>query len=182
MQQRQHFVTGNFHSRAAHLGDAEYGRMLDSLVIACVDCVLLCQGKILLGQRVREPQAGWWVIGGRMRPGESFPLTAQRKCREELGLNITPNHFHYLATTSLVFAKRAQPPQHHGCHTVSITMWVNITTQEVARIRPNDEYRALRWRPLGQVMGDQALHPVLRQYARQAMVALKKRSATARLT
>lgn len=182
MQRRQHFVTGNFRSRATHLGAVAYGRMLDNLVIACVDCILLCQGKILLGQRVREPQADWWVIGGRMRPGESFPVSARRKCREELGLNIAPNHFHYLTTTSLVFAKRAQPPQHHGCHTISVTLWANITPRQAAHIHPNDEYRALRWQPLGQVIDDRTLHPALRYYAREIIAGLKKHSATARLT
>jgi len=182
MQRRQHFVTGDFRPRATHLDDTKYGRMLDNLVIACVDSLLLCQGKILLGQRVREPQADWWIIGGRMRPGESFEETAARKCREELRLNIAPSRFHYLTTTSLVFAKRAQPPQHHGCHTISVTMWANITPRQAARIHPNDEYRAVRWQPLRQVMGDRKLHPALRQRARDVLAGLKKRSATARLT
>lgn len=182
MRQRQHFITGKFRSRATHLDARAYGRALDNLVIACVDCILLHRGKMLLGQRTREPQADWWIIGGRMRPGESFPLTARRKCREELSLNIAPNRFHYLTTTSLVFGKRAQPPQDHGCHTVSIVLHVNITAREAARLHPNDEYRAVRWQSLSQIIGDRTLHPALRYYAREIIAGLKKRSATARLT
>ncbi len=179
---QQHFVTGNYRARATRINNAEYGRVLNSVVVACVDCGLLCNGRMLLGQRVREPQADWWIIGGRMRPGESFETAARRKYREELRLNLTPSRFRYLTTASLVWAKRAQPPQNRGCHTVSVVMLATITLREMASLHLNDEYRALRWQPLARVAADRKLHPAMRLYAREVVATLKKRTATARLS
>jgi len=163
-----HFATGKFTSHAKRLTDAEYARALDSLVITCVDCVLTCGNEMLIGQRVREPQADWWVIGGRMHPGETFEQTAARHCQRELSLKVAPKRFHYLNTISYIWSKRAQPPQKNGCHTVAITMRAEITPSERNGIQPNDEYRAIQWLPLHEIVKDKSFHLSLRQCATDA--------------
>lgn len=149
----RHFVTGSFKSHATHLSDEDYGILLDTVAIACVDIVVLNQyDEMLLGKRTREPQPDWWIIGGRMIPGESFEQAAARNLLRELGLDIEPNRFHYLDTFSLVWSKRTQPPQNNGCHTISITMFVTLTDREITTITPNDEYSELKWRSLRDIV------------------------------
>lgn len=173
----RHFVTGAFAPRGGWLSGATYAQVLDHVVVTCVDCMLLNNGQMLLGRRSREPQPDWWLVGGRMHPGESFEQTAARKCREELGLTLAPSRFRYVVTVSEVWARRAVPPAAHGCHMVAVKMWAKITAAERVSITPNDEYRELGWRSLRAIATDRRLHPALRQCARD----LKKRPAAARL-
>lgn len=172
MTRAHHFVTGKFISRTQRLTDIEYAAALDSLVIACVDCVLTCKNEILIGRRMREPQADWWVIGGRMQPGETFAESAARHCRRELSLTIAPDRFRYLNTVSQVWGRRAQPPQENGCHTVAITMTAEVTPTERAAIKPNDEYRTVWWLPLRDVATEKSFHQSLRQCAKDAWALL----------
>lgn len=56
MKDSRHFVTGEFKPPAAFLSDEDYSKMLDSMVIACIDCILLNRkGEMLLGKRKSEP-------------------------------------------------------------------------------------------------------------------------------
>ncbi|TSC76406.1 MAG: hypothetical protein G01um101431_539 [Parcubacteria group bacterium Gr01-1014_31] len=161
----RHYTTGAFSSHAHRLDDDTYAAVLNNIVVACVDCVLTNNGQILLGQRSREPQPDWWVIGGRMLPGENFETAAARHCRRELALEIPPERFTFLAVASQVFGRRAQPPQENGCHTVAVTMAAKLTDAERARLSPNDEYRATAWRNIAEVAADQQLHQAVRDLA-----------------
>jgi 8-oxo-dGTP diphosphatase len=47
-------------------------------------------GRLLLGQRGKEPHLGRWVIpGGGVEAGESWPAAAEREILEETGLQVT---------------------------------------------------------------------------------------------
>ncbi|MDO8560365.1 MAG: NUDIX domain-containing protein [bacterium] len=161
----RHYVTGAFSSHAQRLDDETYATVLDNIVVSCVDCVLVNSGQMLLGKRSREPQPDWWVIGGRMLPGESFETAAVRHCRRELSLEIPPERFTFLAVASQVFARRAQLPQENGCHTVAVTMTTELTDAERAALSPNDEYRAVAWRDISEVATDGNLHKAIRDLA-----------------
>ena len=103
----RHFVTGEFKSHAEFLPDEIYSKVLDNIVITCVDIIVCHAGKMLLGKRAIEPQSDWWIIRGKMKPGESFNEAATRNVRRELGLNIKPYLFQYLSSTSLVWVSSA---------------------------------------------------------------------------
>ncbi|MGJ3245150.1 MAG: NUDIX domain-containing protein [Elainellaceae cyanobacterium] len=61
------------------LSDSDYAAALDNLVLTCVDVVLVHQQSVLLVKRDRLPRKSWWILGGRMIPGESPRQAAQRK-------------------------------------------------------------------------------------------------------
>jgi len=148
--------------------DAEaYGKMLDGVVIACVDIVLVNgQRQLLLGKRTRHPQADWWVVGGRMQTGETFSVSANRLVKKELGLDINPGRFSYLTTFAAAWNKRAFPPEDNGTHTLSVVMTAALGDDEVAGISPNDEYSAMDWVSVEQLTArNSGYHPALLQCA-----------------
>ncbi|MDP3949879.1 NUDIX hydrolase [Microbacterium sp.] len=56
-----------------------------------MDVVITCDKRFLLCRRAEQPALGqWWLPGGRVRFGESIRDACVRKCREEVGLNVTP--------------------------------------------------------------------------------------------
>ncbi len=164
----RHYVTGDFKSHAVRMSEDDYSKALDSLVITCVDIVVAHKGLMLIGKRTIEPQSGWWIIGGRMIPGESFTEAAARNVKRELNLNIKPFRFKYLNTQSMVLPIRAQPPKNHGCHMVSIAMTLTITNKEAKDIKLNEEYEELKWMSPKDIIKENLLkpHPALVQHAK----------------
>jgi len=157
------------------MGDREYAAVLDSIVIACVDIILINgMREMLLGKRTREPQPDYWIIGGRMKPGESFEEAAARNIKRELGIELGPERFTYLTTLSLVWARRAQEPKDNGSHMISITMAANVNDEEIASIRPNDEYSELRWIRPATIRYGTGFHPALIQYAEELLAHIAR--------
>ena len=77
-----HYVEKGWkHHSSAWLSEEEYSKVLDTIVFACVDIILTYENKVLLAKRNVEPQKDWWIIGGRMFPGESPQETAVRKVK-----------------------------------------------------------------------------------------------------
>lgn len=67
-----------------------YNLFLEMMPIACVDFVLVMDGKALLVNRSDPPAKGqWWVPGGRVIKGEFMRETAVRKAKEEIGIDIS---------------------------------------------------------------------------------------------
>ncbi|MGP0089943.1 MAG: NUDIX domain-containing protein [Xanthobacteraceae bacterium] len=68
----------------------EYRKILSSVPIVCVDCVVVNERRqILLVKRANEPLKGeFWVPGGRVHKGERLVAAVHRKMREELGVDV----------------------------------------------------------------------------------------------
>jgi ADP-ribose pyrophosphatase YjhB (NUDIX family) len=68
--------------------EQQYKEILRVLPILCVDIIIVGPGgKYLLVKRRNEPLMGeWWTVGGRLLHGEKAEDAAQRKLREEVGL------------------------------------------------------------------------------------------------
>lgn len=165
-----HFAEPGFVSHAERVSDEEYARILDNVVVSCVDCVLVHRGHMLIGFRASEPYVGWWVIGGRMRPGERFEETAQRVTERETGLHITdPSRFEYLNTISYVWTRRAQPPQHHGCHMIGSNLIVILSDEEASSIQKTAEFTELKWVAPHEVLrtGNPKFHEAIQYFARE---------------
>jgi len=144
-----------------------YGAALDSLVLVCVDCIPLHEDKMLLSRRARLPHASWWTNGGRMRKGELYQDAAARLMRAELGLSLAPARFQLLGYYSLIWDQRAQEPQDHGCHTLSVTHTIELTAAEIHHIALNDEYDGATWiAPATMLTSSQDYHPALVQMIR----------------
>ena len=161
-----HFEEEGFVPHAIFMDEKDYAKVLDNIVVTCVDiCVVNRQDQILLGKRTWYPMRDWWIIGGRMRPGESFNEAAARHIKRELGLEVDPCRFERLWEYSMAWAKRAQPPEDNGCHMVSITMLLRLEPKEEAQIKHNEEYEAVQWVDLDTVAEDTSLHPALNTLA-----------------
>ena len=84
-----HIEEPGFVNRSKRLTDDLYAQVLDSVVVACVDCAVVCNGKIFLGKRTDMPARDeFWVQGGRMQVGIDPRQTAQTILKREIGLEI----------------------------------------------------------------------------------------------
>ena len=168
IRHQDHFHEEGFISHSKFLSDEDYAKVLDNVVITCVDiCVVNMEGKILLGKRTWYPLPDWFIIGGRMKTGESFNEAASRNIKRELGLNISPDRFERLWEYSMAWAKRAQSPQENGSHTVSIAMLLKLYPHEEMEIKHNEEYESVKWVQVDEIINDLSLHPALNQLAKK---------------
>lgn len=159
-------VTAMLAKNSAHLSDEEYGRVLSSVVVACVDVMLICDGKVLLGVRLNEPYKGELAYpGGRMKPGESFADTASRHVSKNTGLRIIPRRFLYVRTDSWAWSKHSQAPEDAGCHMTGTTMAALISWREAQRIRIADDLGEHEWFSLREVIRNPRIHPAHRAAA-----------------
>uniref|UniRef100_A0A7S2S124 Nudix hydrolase domain-containing protein n=1 Tax=Rhizochromulina marina TaxID=1034831 RepID=A0A7S2S124_9STRA len=175
-----HFVTGQFVHRRVFLPDYEYGLALDALVKACSDVLVLSQDEAscFLGRRRVEPQPDWWFIGGRARPGETTQDAAARNVRRELGLEVDPARFMPVATFSMVWALRNQPPVENGTADTSTIHVLVLREGEGTAVKLDEaEYRDARFVPLDEVLsGD--FHPALQR----AVLEFRRTRALSALT
>ena len=118
------------------LSDLEYGKVLDNIVVGCVDVAVIYQGKILLEKRDKDPiQGHWWIFGGRVLVGENLKSTAQRGVQRELNVYIDDlNRFVQFGVYNLVWPTRREPKQENGCHHLLIAHLVSLTGLEYKKI------------------------------------------------
>lgn len=154
-------VTDTLKALSVHLTDEEYARMLDALVPACVDVVLMRpDGCIALAVRLNEPlKGGMSYPGGRMRRGESFGDTAVRHVKVNFGIELDPDRFRIVRTGSWVFSKRAQPPQDNGCHMQGTVVFGCLTAEEAGKIRTvAGDMISMKWMRISEVLGHSDVH------------------------
>ncbi|MFH1401622.1 MAG: NUDIX domain-containing protein [Parcubacteria group bacterium] len=67
-----------------------YKKIQEVIPICCVDVVIKNDKKeLLLLKRKNEPAKGeWWIVGGRIKKGETLRKAVFRKVKEETGLNV----------------------------------------------------------------------------------------------
>ncbi len=144
----------------------EYGKIRDGVVIACVDIILFSKGHVLLAKRRIEPlKSQWWVIGGKMNPGETPPDAAARKLWEEAHVKVPSKRLQYLGVYSTVFKKRNEPPFNNGSHTINLTYLLDVTEKEKQSLHLDEhEYESSQWFTFAElkIMKKKThLHPVL---------------------
>jgi colanic acid biosynthesis protein WcaH len=68
----------------------EYRKILSTVPIVCVDCLVINdKGEYLLVKRKNEPLKGeYWVPGGRLHKNERLTDAVRRKMREEIGVEV----------------------------------------------------------------------------------------------
>jgi ADP-ribose pyrophosphatase YjhB (NUDIX family) len=151
------------------MDDEVYAKALDAIVLTCTDIALTKNGQMFLGKRTRHPQPDWWIVGGRMRAGETFTASATRLLKKELNLPIAPERLLQLTVFAAAWKERAFAPANNGTHTVSIVLTAEISNDEAGHIKLNDEYSDSGWMDFAAVAGNELYHPGLRQVA-QALV------------
>lgn len=159
------YLEPGYNPKPAFVKDAVYTQILDAIVVACLDIVLVHKDKVLLGKRAWHPQADWWIIGGRMQPGEELAVVAARHAKRDLGLELALDRFSYLTTFSTAWRLRRHEPADHGTHTVSIVMTVELRGDEAESIKLNEEYIEQQWLAPAEVLASVDFHPALHQCA-----------------
>ncbi|HSW98267.1 MAG TPA: NUDIX domain-containing protein [Candidatus Saccharimonadales bacterium] len=159
------YIEPGYAPKPVFVDDGVYTQILDAIVVACLDIVLVHEGKILLGKRAWHPQADWWIIGGRMRPGEELEVAAARHAKRDLGLELPHDRFSYLTSFSTAWKVRRHAPADHGTHTTSIVMVIELTTEEAESIKLNEEYTEQQWLAPADILANVDFHPALHQCA-----------------
>ena len=168
------FQTGLPQGVSTWLPDRVYNQALDALVVACVDIIPIYRGRVLLGRRRWQPQADWWIFGGRMRKGELYQAAALRNTARELfsdtdAVTIESDRFQLVGVYNLIWDTRAQSPMDAGCHHISVTMMIRLNHLEVTSIHINEEYSEVKWiLPEDIIAGTRLYHPCLIQMAKDA--------------
>jgi ADP-ribose pyrophosphatase YjhB (NUDIX family) len=82
----------------------EYDRIVELMPICCVDILPAYQGSILLSKRTNAPGKGeWFPVGGRVYKKEPLVETAQRKTKEELGVDAPLQAFERIGVEESIF-------------------------------------------------------------------------------
>ena len=150
-----HILESGFENHSKHLSDDVYSQVLDSVVVACVDCAGVCGSKIFLGKRTDRPAKNqWWVQGGRMQVGVDPRRTVLGILQREVALDITDLNsiIDLNLAISYIWEDRHQPPAGHGCHMVGMYYMtiVNQTVKErLKHMEPNRNFCAFQWMDLG---------------------------------
>lgn len=169
------YIEPGYAPQPLHVADEVYAQILDAIIVACIDIVLVSDSKVLLGKRAWHPQADWWIIGGRMRPGEELEVAAARHAKRDLGLELALDRFSYLTTFSTAWKMRRHEPADHGTHTVSIVMTIELTTEEAEAIKLNEEYTEQQWLTPEAILANSDFHSALHQCAQALRQSLHKK-------
>lgn len=157
------YIEQGYTGSQSYIDNDTYRRILDTIVVVCVDVLLLYEGKVVLGRRDQYPQKDWWLFGGRMRTGEMFNKSAQRLIKHELDISVNEERFSMLTTFAAAWNQRAHPPIDNGTHTVSVVLVCNIKDAEYESIRINEEYSKIKLFDLEDIKNNDTFHPALRQ-------------------
>ena len=67
----------------------DYRKIVDTMPILCMDCIVVHEGKYLLVKRKNKPLKGvYWLPGGRVLKNETLEQAAIRKMKEEIGVDV----------------------------------------------------------------------------------------------
>ncbi len=121
--------------------------------VGCGAAILDGEGRLLLIQRLREPEAGCWGLpGGKIDFGERAEQAAVREIAEELGIRVTIERL--ACVTEIIDAG-------DGRHWVSPVYQARIISGEPS-IREPDKHGGWAWYALGEL--PEALTTPTRQY------------------
>ena len=104
----------------------------------CADVVFAnsCRRTIYLARRTIKPAQGhWWIIGGRMYPGEREEVAARRHLRDDTGLDLSQDRFRYVTINRYWWKDRQEDPQEKGCDHLAYTFVVEPTSEELVRVQ-----------------------------------------------
>lgn len=108
-----------------------YKQICAEMPIPCVDIVLQNKDEhFLLLKRANEPlKSQFWVPGGRVLKSETSRDACVRKCKEELGLDISPTNFIFTGFHEADF-KENNFNTNGGYHTISLVYICSLIVNE----------------------------------------------------
>jgi colanic acid biosynthesis protein WcaH len=147
--------------------DAEtYEQIKKKIPIACVDLLILNEGKVLLLKRQHAPAQGqWWFPGGRILKGETIFDAAKRKGVEELGLMLEPQEV--ISVEESIFDLNNDRVD---IHTINIVIRMEGASSRFS-ITLDDTHSEFKW--FQQI--DDALHPCVKNPLLKIGFTLKRK-------
>lgn len=139
------FYKEEYSPKHSILSEEVYGLVLDNIVIACVDMLVIFNGQLLIGKRAYHPQKDWWVIGGRLKTGESAEEAATRHVKRDLGIDTETNRYKYILNFYGSWALRAHYPAENGTHTQSNVYAIELNESEYKSLKMGNEYVEWQW-------------------------------------
>ncbi|HVC36399.1 MAG TPA: NUDIX domain-containing protein [Candidatus Dormibacteraeota bacterium] len=137
------------HTDEFPLSDQEYGRVLDHVVVGCVDVAVVNGEEILLEKRNNDPiKENWWIFGGRILVGETLQGSAQRQLKRELGLEVVDSsRFLEIGTFNLRWPSRKEPTTTNGVHHLLIAHMIEVDDSERKSLSPKllETGHPMRW-------------------------------------
>jgi hypothetical protein len=146
-----------------HILDSQaYGDAISSFVQKTCDVLFYdpASGRVAVATRIKEPQRGDWVIGGRKFSGESDHETVIRKLKDEMGADVAraaeahPESWEKIEESyGVVWDSREHPATMNesgervtGAHQDSNLYAIPVAEATFnAIVRPNKEYSGVRW-------------------------------------
>lgn len=142
----------------APLSEEVYAEAMGAMVVVCTDvvCINRHHRTVLLAHRRVKPMPGLWVVGGRVRAGESFKEAAVRKLADEIKIVVAKSRLGFVREDRFIWSERQQEPQNVGSDNICHVFHLELTTRELELVRLDpSEYADTQ----------------LREYSRQALVA-----------
>jgi ADP-ribose pyrophosphatase YjhB (NUDIX family) len=155
---------------ARRIPDETYSALVQDTIVPCIDVVLedVETRDLLLVKRSDEPmKGGWWLVGGRIRKGETFLDGALRKVSEEVGLSSEDLEFvGVLGAVNTFFNTSA----HTAGGTQTINVVVHMRTRSRTLMLDREHHTGVAWTSGSLDPDGQALD----HYVRDAIVARQR--------
>ena len=124
--------------------------------------------EVCLGKRKVQPQADWWMLGGRMKAGDTIQEAAGRNAKRETGLSVDPSRWTFVCAQTMLWQFRKQSPEGNGTADIGVIMTATLSDEEVLAMNIcSAEYSAFGWFEPSALLADPALHPVVRHGVRE---------------
>lgn len=118
-----------------------YKQIHAEMPIACVDLMVLNENRVLLLERLREPDKGMlWCPGGRIIKGENLETAAFRILIEETGLQIKKLEF--IGPLNCTFKT---DPFGHGRRTHTVSFVFGCVPENVESIHLDQDHKSYIW-------------------------------------
>jgi len=124
-------------NKISFLTEKDYRKFLDYMPIACVDIVVICGGKFLMGKRANAPaKDSWWFPGGRVLKGETLEEAAVRKIKEELRIKTKTGDYKFLTTDQTIFKDSAR--KGISTHSINSVFLIRLGKKQDIDIKDSD--------------------------------------------
>jgi ADP-ribose pyrophosphatase YjhB (NUDIX family) len=124
-----------------HIPEELYSKIHAEMPIACIDLMVVNGNRVLLLERLREPDKGkYWCPGGRIQKGENFETSAYRILYEETRMKIAKLEF--MGPSNCVFQK---DPFGHGKRTHTVSFVFACKPENYEGIHLDEDHRSFHW-------------------------------------
>jgi len=142
--------------------DAEYSKILDNLVIVCVDTLVVdLNGNVLLGKRTKLPIKDWWIFGGRMQASETYEDASVRGIERELKIKVQSKP-EFIGYYDLTWSERHEQPNNKGSHVLLAAMIYQVSEDQKLCIKEVPDHEEVRWFSDKQ-LAQQEINPILKK-------------------